>query len=237
MEFVPEAPERPSNISVLRSSTLFNSLGSSEIDELARVSHMAYAERGETIWLHGREVDFYGLAGTGFIKMVRSLETGQEVTTEIIGPGQIFGLLGTIEGTGCPLSARAVCNTWYLKVPKGAFMPIYESSVTLKAHLLRRTTQRFRQTMDLMAKMSTGRVEEKIAVILLLLAQSYGDETSRGVTLQVPLTRQDISEMAGTTVESTIRVMSRWQKEGLIASDHKFVTLLDVQGLEDVLRN
>jgi CRP/FNR family transcriptional regulator len=233
---VPQTPERPTNIAALRSSTLLNALTAEQLDELARVSHMAYAERGETIWLHGREVDFCGLVGVGFVKMVKSLDTGQEVTTEIIGPGQIFGLLGTIEGIGCPLTARAVCNTWYLKMPKATFLPIYEESAPFKAQLIRRTTQRFRQTMDLMAKMSTGRVEERIAIILLLLSQSYGDESPRGVTLQVPLTRQDISEMAGTTVESTIRVMSRWQKEGLIESDHKFVTIRDSEALDALLK-
>lgn len=237
MDFVADTPERPTNIAALRSSTLFNSLTGEDLDELARVSHMAYAERGETIWMRGNHVDFYGLTGVGFVKMVRSLATGQEVTAEIIGPGQIFGLLGTIEGTGCPLTARAVCNTWYLKIPKAQFMPIYEERPVLKEHLLRRTTQRLRQNMDIMAKMATGKVEERIALILFLLSQSYGDENAKGVSIQVPLTRQDISEMAGTTVESTIRVMSRWQKEGIIESDHRIITILDEEGLENVLHD
>jgi CRP/FNR family transcriptional regulator len=236
MELVPQAPERPSNIAALRSSTLLNSLNTEELDTLAQASHMAYAERGETIWLHGRQVDFYGLVGAGFVKMVRSLETGQEVTTEIIGPGQIFGLLGTIEGTGCPQTARAVCNTWYLKIPKSVFMPIYHEQHILKEHLLRRTTQRFRSNIDLLAKMSTGKVDERIAVILSLLAQSYGNETPSGLQIQIPLTRQDIAEMAGTTVESTIRVMSRWQKDGLIESDHRFITILDTKAFDELLR-
>jgi CRP/FNR family transcriptional regulator len=236
MDLVQQAPERPTNIAVLRSNTLFNSLTAEELDLLAKESHMAYAERGETIWLHGKEVDFFGLIGVGFVKMVRSLETGQEVTTEIIGPGQIFGLLGTLEGIGCPLTARAVCNTWYLKVPKSVILPVYESNTTLKSHLLRRTTQRFRQTMDLMARMSTGKVEERIAIILVLLSQSYGDEVEKGVTLRVPLTRQDVAEMAGTTVESTIRVMSRWQKEGIIESDNRLITILDMAAINDLLR-
>jgi CRP/FNR family transcriptional regulator len=116
-------------------------------------------------------------------------------------------------------------------------MPIYREHHVLKEQLLRRTTQRFRSTIDLMAKMSTGRVEDRIAVILMLLAQSYGNETEAGLQLQIPLTRQDIAEMAGTTVESTIRVMSRWQKDGLIESDNRFITILDRAAVEEILRN
>ncbi|MCH7903327.1 MAG: Crp/Fnr family transcriptional regulator [Armatimonadetes bacterium] len=233
---MPQAPERPTNIAALRSSTLFNSLTGEDLDELATVSHMAYAERGETIWMRGNEVDFYGLVGVGFVKMVQSLANGHEVTSEIMGPGQIFGLLGTVEGTGCPLESRAVCNMWYLKIPKADFMPIFDGRIEFKNQLLRRTTNRLRQTMDMMAKMSTGKVDERIALILMLLSESYGKESEKGVTIQVPLTRQDIGEMAGTTVESTIRVMSRWQKNGIIESDHRFVTILDVRVLEEYLR-
>ena len=231
MNVVPQAPERPTNIAALRSSTLFNALTGDDLDDLARVSHMAYAERGETIWMRGSEVDFYGLVGVGFVKMVQSLANGHEVTSEIMGPGQIFGLLGTIEGTGCPLASRAVCNMWYLKIPKAEFMPIYEDRLVLKEQLLRRTAHRLRQTMDVMAKMSTGKVDERIALILMLLSESYGRKGEEGIEIQVPLTRQDVAEMAGTTVESTIRTMSRWQKQGVIRSDRMMVTILDEDAL------
>ncbi|HXH61494.1 MAG TPA: Crp/Fnr family transcriptional regulator [Fimbriimonadaceae bacterium] len=193
---------------------------------------MASAERGETIWINGSQVEFYGLVGAGFVKMVRSMGPGHQTTFEVFGPGQIFGLLGMIEGTGCPLMARAVCFTWYLKIPKAAFLPIYDNNRLLRASLLKRTTHRFRERMEIMAHLSTGSVEAKIAVILLLLAQSYGEETSAGVRLQMPLMRRDLAEMAGTTVESAIRVFSRWQRSGLVRTDDHYVTIIDTDELK-----
>lgn len=71
----------------------------------------------------------------------------------------------------------------------------------------------------MMTRMSSGTVEERLAAVLLILVDSYGKRDSEGLHLLVPLTRQDLSEMAGTTVESTIRVMSRWQKQGIIRTD------------------
>lgn len=228
-------PERPSAISVLQSTTLLNSLPFEDMDRLAAMSHMAFAERGTAIWLHGSETDFFGVVGSGFVKMVRSNSTGQEVTAELMGPGQIFGLLGTVDGTGCPLSARAVADCWYLKVPKAQFLPIYNQRTTLKDHIVRRTTTRLRNAYDMMARMSTGRVEERIAAILLILAQSYGRAEGKALLVDVPLTRQDIAEMAGTTVESTIRTMSRLQKEGVLETRSRRVLILDVPALEELL--
>lgn len=225
-------PERPSKIDVLSSSTLLNSVPEADREILLKTSHLAFAERGETIWLHGNECDFVGLVGTGFVKMVMGTNSGQELTAELMGPGQVFGLLGAVEGNGCPLSARSVTATWYLKLPKRETLAIYSRVDVLKDHLLRRTTNRLRQSHEMMARMSSGKVAERIAAILFLLADSYGRATDRGTLIDVPLTRQDLGDMVGTTVETTIRVMSKWQKEGWIETDQRHVTLCDEDALE-----
>ncbi|MCG9895070.1 MAG: Crp/Fnr family transcriptional regulator [Fimbriimonadaceae bacterium] len=228
-------PERPTNIGVLRSSTLLNSLSEEQMMEVAGISHMAFAERAETIWLNGTTVDFFGVVGCGFVKMTRSTSHGQDVTTEVMGPGQVFGLLGVIDGMGCPQTARAICPTWYLKVPKRGFLPVYHQNVILKESLVRRTTTRLRSAYEMMARMSTGKVEERVAVILLILVESYGRQTAKGSLIQVPLTRQDIAEMAGTTVESTIRTISKWQKAGWVSVASRRFTILDMDAIEAFL--
>lgn len=227
--------EKPSAISVLQSSTLLNALNASEMERLTAVARVVRATRGEVIWNSGAEVDFFGLAGSGFVKMVRSCVDGTDVTVELMGPSQIFGLMGTITGTGCPLSAVAVTDLWYARLPKSVFLEIFEKSVPMKDRILRRTAVRLHGMVDLMARMSSGKVDERIAAILFILAESYGEREGKALRLQVPLTRQEISEMAGTTVESAIRTMSKWQKEGLIATDQHIITILDERGLSRVL--
>jgi CRP-like cAMP-binding protein len=212
---------------VLQSSTLLNALSQEEKLELSRHCSQARASRGEVIWLNGDEVDYFGLLGNGFVKMVKGSYLGTDATLEIIGPGQIFGLLGAIEGTGCPLTAISVTDSLYLKILKSAFLPIYEKNAALKDRLIRRTSMRLHSKHDLIAHLSSGKVEQRIAAILLLLAESYGHENEIGLQIDVPLTRQDISEMAGTTVESTIRTMSKWQKEGIIETEKHYVTIKD----------
>lgn len=236
LEPMPVYPEKPTVVSVLRGSTLLNTVTDDDLVALSRVSHLAFADRGEILWLHGNQVEFIGIAGVGFIKMVKPTPGGTELTHEIMGPGQVFGMLGMLDGTGCPLSARAVTPLWYLKVPKREFQPIYERTPALKDHVIRRTTLRLRHVHEMLARLSTGTVGSRIATILLTLAESYGLESKEGVTIRVPLTRQDIAEMAGTTVESTIRVMSKWQKAGLICTQSRLITILDSAQIEAEVR-
>lgn len=229
-------PERPTVISVLRSSTLLNPVAEEHLQRVVNGSHLAFAERGETIWVHGSHVGFVGIVGTGFVKMVRSTGSTGDLTHEIMGPGQVFGLLGAISGEGCPSMARSVSHCWYLKVPKEFFNDIYQRTPRLKSNLVVRTTTRLRKAQEMIAHLSTGTVENRIAAVLIMLAESYAQETPEGKKLDVPLTRQDIAEMAGTTVESTIRVMSRWQKDGLLRTDSRQVVILNEERIEAMLR-
>jgi CRP/FNR family transcriptional regulator len=228
-------PERPSNIAVLEACTMLNALSADERLELAQSSFMAYAERGESIWMAGSASDFVALVGIGFVKMCKSTPQGQEVALELLGPGQCFGLMAAIEGRAFPLSAVAVTNVWYLKIPTRQILSIYEQSGTLKDRVVRNIGPRLRKAHDMMTRLSSGRVEERLAAVLFILADSYGTRDDSGVHLQVPLTRQDLSEMAGTTVETTIRIMSRWQKEGLVSTNQQTISIIDEDGLSDSL--
>ena len=221
---------------VLESSTLLNALTEEQIQKLAGVCRLKQSDRGEPIWLSGADASFIGLVGSGFVKLVQSNSSGVDMTQEVMGPGQIFGLLGMIAGTGCPLMAYGLTNTVYLKIPKQAFQQIYDDNNIFKDRLIRRTAIRMHQKLDFMAKLSTGRAEERIAAILFILAESYGIEENKTLRLTVPLTRQAIGEMAGTTTETTIRVLSVWDKAGIVKTEHHFITILDPDQLETRLR-
>ncbi len=167
--------------SILRSSHLLRALPDDELDSLAVDCRMYRVEKSETIWTHGSTVDFFGLVGFGFVKMTKTSPTGTDVSLEIMGPGQIFGLLGVLTGDGCSLSAVALTDSVYVRIPKGAFERVYEGSGPLKDKLLRKTALRMHQKLDFMAMLSTGKVEERIAAVLFILAESYGELDGRQI--------------------------------------------------------
>lgn len=220
-------PDRPSVLAVLESCSMLNCLDAEEKSDLVGQCFTAFADRGDTIWRIGDPATWFALVGTGFVKMCRVSPRGQQTTVELIGPGQVAGLMVSLESRPFPLSAVAATPCWYLKVPMTAFDPLFERNLRLKDALLLSLGPRLRKAHDLMSRLSGGRVEERIAAILLMLAGTYGERSAKAVTLAVPLTRQDISEMAGTTVETTIRILSKWQKEGLVRTDHQRLSILD----------
>lgn len=237
MEIMASRPERPTNLAVVESCTLLNSIPVADRQQVANNSFMAYAERGEVIWLAGTAAECCVIAGTGFIKMTKLSSSGHEVTMELLGPGQVLGLMAVIEGRQFPLSAVSVTNCWYLKVPARVILPIYQANSNLKDQVVRTIGPRVRRAHEMMSRFSTGSAEECIAAVLFILADSYGTHKGNKIRLDVPLTRQEISEMAGTTVETTIRVMSRWQKSGIVRTEHQMITILDAERLDRIMRD
>ena len=62
-------------------------------------------------------------------------------------------------------------------------------------------------------------MEPRLAATLVRLAEREGKRSPSGVELPYHLTRQSLADMAGTTVETTIRVVSRWIRDGLVVDD------------------
>jgi len=208
---------------VLESSALLRTLTPEQLEHLAGACHLFTCDKNEPIWIHGGNVKFFGLVANGFVKMVRSNHSGLEMTMEIMGPGQIFGLLGTMYESGCPLMAYGMTDTTYVRIPKAAFLEVYDANHHLKDHLVRRTARRMHEKLDFMGKLWNGRAEERLAAILMILSDSYSEPDGEWLRLNVPLTRQALAEMAATTTETTIRVFSAWTNAGILQTDQQVI--------------
>jgi CRP-like cAMP-binding protein len=91
--------------------------------------------------------------------------------------------------------------------------------------------RRLRAAHDSVASLAVDPVEARLAATLLRLANREGTRSEKGVTLPFHLTRQSLADMTGTTVETAIRVLSRWLREGILEDDGRRLVLTDWDGL------
>lgn len=229
----PHAIDHPSIVACIEHSGVFRKLAGESRERLLTEAFVAYADRGEVIWFAGSESRFSATLASGYVKLVRTAAQGTAVTVDIAGPGHTIGLLAVIEGHSYPLTAIAVSPTWYLKVPAGLMRDLYNSDGLLRDEVLHTMAPRLRRAHDMMARLTLGKVEQRLASVVLLLADSFGVRHETGTTVAVPLTRSDLAEMAGTTVETTIRVLSRWSKQGWVEMRRRHLTVLQPEALLD----
>lgn len=109
--------DRPSNISVVDSCSVFSDMSIEVRGKLASHSFMAFAETDETIWTSGSPSDFIGIVGSGSVGLSRPNKNGFEVELNRVETGQCFGMEAICGRTAYVSNAIAREHTWYLKIP------------------------------------------------------------------------------------------------------------------------
>lgn len=231
---VIEKPVPNSPADILDSCSLMDPLTREERESLLAGSFFAYAERGEPLWVAGTPARFLAVVDEGLLRMTRRSPRQVEIAVEIIGPGGCAGLLACVAEGNYPLSAFAVTEVSYLKIPNDRLMQIYETNFELKDQFVQALAPALLDSFDLMASMLSGNVEQRMAVALCHVADLLAGNDPAA---PLPITRQNLADIASTTVESSIRVTSRWQKEGWISTKPRELRILDRDALMRIVRS
>lgn len=222
--------ERPDEMAVLRECALCRDLPALEAKRFLSKCHLAFAERGDLLWSAGTESRFFAIIAEGIIKLSRKSIQGREVAVEVLGPGSCVGILATLSGSNYPLTATAITDTWYLKVPRVLWAEMGDSYADFRERAIQDLGARLLKGFDFHAALLSGDVEQRLATAVLRVHELLPD-----ASLVLPITRQHLAEIACVTVESAIRVTSKWQERGWITSGYRNIKIKNLAALREVL--
>lgn len=215
----------------LGGNPVFAGIPARDVESLAAVA-LEEAHRARAyIFMEGDAPRWFYLVRSGHVKIVRHSKTGKDVVLELLGPGEIFGGVAVIEKRAYPASAQATEPTVVLKIPADSMIALAERHPAFIKEMALMIGRRLRAAHDSVASLAVDPVEARLAATLLRLAKREGTRSDRGVALPFHLTRQSLADMTGTTVETTIRILSRWLREGLLGEDGDRLVLTDWEGL------
>lgn len=174
-------------------------------------------EKGETIFREGETADRIHFVVLGRVKIVKAAG-GRDVILEILGPGEPVGAVAVFERRPFPAGAVTLEGTSILSIPEREFFQLIESRPEMMRRLLAGLTYRLIMVNKRLADM-TGSAESRASRLFLTLADRVGTAQDGGVHIPLALSRQEIADLLGTTLETAIRLMSRWQKDGLLLTE------------------
>jgi CRP-like cAMP-binding protein len=208
---------------------LLSALRKDDREALAPLCRMRGYEKGETIFREGDPADRIHFVVLGRVKIVKSAG-GRDVILEILGPGEPVGAVAVFERKPFPAGAVTLEGTSILSIPERDFFQLVESRPEMMRRLLAGLTFRLIMVNKRLADM-TGSAEYRAARLFLTLADRVGTKSDGGVFIPLALSRQEIADLIGTTLETAIRLMSRWQKDGIVATEKSGFVLPDVAAL------
>ncbi|HRC84182.1 MAG TPA: Crp/Fnr family transcriptional regulator [Thermoanaerobaculia bacterium] len=217
---------------ILRTNPLYRRLSDEDRQRLAEVATLRTYPRGSAIFSEGDASELLYTIADGRVKLVKMLPGGKDVILEILGPGDPLGAVAVYEQRPYPASAEALEPTTCIALQRRAFFTLLETCPSLVRGLLVGLNLRLIELTQRIAEVSGGRVETRFALLFLKLAQRLGEVRPEGTFIPLALSRQDLADLTGTTIETAIRQMSRWAKEGLVVTEKDGFLLTDLALLE-----
>jgi len=215
----------------LKGTSVFASLPPREVQALAAVAREEPYRARDYVFMEGDPALWFCLVKRGHVRIVRHARTGRDVVFELLGAGEMFGGVAVIERRAYPASAQATEPSVVVKIPQDAIVALAEREPALIREVALVMGRRLRGAHDAVASLATDPVEARLAAALLRLADREGRRGATGIALPFPLTRQSLADMTGTTVETTIRIVSRWLKDGVLEDENGRLVLRDLDAL------
>jgi CRP/FNR family transcriptional regulator len=203
-------------IDFLQASPVFVGLPARELESLAATVLEESCRAREYIFHEGDPALWLYLVKTGHVRIVRHSRGGKDVVLELLGPGEIFGGVAVIERRPYPASAQATEPSVVVKIPADVVAGLAERHPSLVREMALLIGRRLRAAHDSVKSLSVESVEARLAATLLRLTDREGVRTRGGIELPFHLTRQSLADMSGTTVETAIRVVSRWLRDEVV---------------------
>lgn len=204
----------------------FKRLGASERERLAQVASERSYAKGETLFRSGERSDAVWVVKRGRVHLMKFLADGKVSTTCVMTNGETFCCLPALDQKAYPTDAIAAEDSVVVRIPTAAFHDAMQRSPDFAQQTLCLFCDRLRQV-EYKSCMVYDSAEVRLAQVLLALSKKFG--------LTIPLTRQELAEIAGTTHETAIRTLSRFGKQGLIRSSRGKTTILKPEKLSGLL--
>lgn len=211
---------------------VLSGLGPEDRRALEPLCELASFEKGAALFSEGDPADRIHFLFVGRAKIVKAARE-RDIILEILGPGEPVGAVAAFERKPFPASAVALEPCGVVSIPEREFFALLEKRPEITRKLLAGLTLRL-MTLNRRLADLTGSVEFRIARLFATLAERTGRKRAEGVFVPLQLSRQDIAELVGTTVETAIRVMSRWQKESLVETEKSGFLLRDPAALRRI---
>jgi CRP-like cAMP-binding protein len=184
-------------------------------------------DEGQSVFTEGAAAEWFFLLLDGTIRVVRITEGGEQVTALHIPPGQLFGIASALGRDTYPATALAASETLTLCWPVSLWHDFVAQYPGFASETYKTIGARVNEMNTRIVELSTQHVEQRIARALLRLINQSGQRTGEGIEISFPITRQDVSEMTGTTLHTVSRLLSAWERDGLVSSKRKKIVVSD----------
>lgn len=206
----------------------FSSLKALTKEELIKMSNCKTSKlikKGETIFEEGENVNGVFCVKDGVCKMTKLSPNGKDQIVKLVKKGELLGQRSMISDEPANLTAVALEDMQVCFIPKTEILGFFDTNNKFSMNVMKTICGDLKEADDIMVNMAQKSVKERLAITLIYLEETFGTNTDGALKLQ--LSREEIAGIIGTATESCIRLLSEFNKLGVIAISGKKISISD----------
>ena len=193
-------------------------------------------QKGEMLFKQGDDFNAVFAIRTGALKSFTLAHSGEEQITGFHLASELVGLSGYAEDVH-PVSAKALETTTVCELPLDKLEILCHEIPSLRKQIMRNMSGEIRQDQQMMLQLSKKSADERLAYFLLELSHRFERRGFSAKAFRLSMSRVDISNYLGLAVETVSRIFTRLQKNGLITTEGKEITHLNLGALNRLAGN
>lgn len=219
---------------LLVSVPLFTGVSEPELKELSKIVKEKIFPKGSVVFFENEPGQTFYIIESGFIKISLLSEGGKAKTLSILKKNDYFGEMAVLNGKYRSATAEALVDSRVLLIYRKEFTEFIKKSPHLALNIIHTLSDRLReanrQIENLVFKDSQG----KLVSTLLKLVEQFGEKKESTTVVNLSLTHQEISEMAGISRETVTRLISKLEKDGILKYGKRKLQILQEEKLKNI---
>lgn len=192
--------------------------------------------KGQTIFYEGNQAFGLYCIFSGRVKLYKTGVDGRQQIVRIAGPGDLLGYRALFAEEAYHATAETIEDAVICCIDKSAFLSVLSRNSNVALDIIKKLSKELRAAEDLATGIAQKSVRERMAELLLMLKETYGKPTKKGMLIDLKLSREEIGEMIGITQETAIRLLSEFKKDGMIEVKDREITVLNPKALLQTAR-
>ena len=205
---------------------------SAALDKLALATHRQQADRGDILFHQGDNPQLAYIVVSGRLRLIQHTADGKDVTMANFMPGDGIGLIMLLTNEPYPGTAEALEASELLSFSAAPLWDLINSYAPFGVRVIQMLATHLYEAQNRIRELSAERVQQRVARSLLRLVEKVGVADKNGsVRLDIRLSRQDLAQMNGTTLETISRTLTAWESAGVIEANREQIVILKPHAL------
>ncbi len=217
---------------IVREFSSLKALNKDELVKLAECKTSYIIKKGEPIFEEGEAVNGIYCVTSGVCKMSKLSPNGKDQIVKLVKAGELIGQRSMISDEPANLSAVALEDMEVCFIPKSEVLNMFDKNNQFSLNMMKTICGDLKDASEHMISISQKTVKERLAETLVYLEVNFGKNPDG--SLHIQLSREELAGMIGTATESCIRLLSDFNKLGLITLIGKKIVIKDIAKLKKI---